>query len=59
MNRVGITTAAERAPRVEAIFAAAGLQPVRLPCVRTEAVSARVIDEVRRKAEGADLVVLT
>jgi len=59
VNRVGITTAAERAPRVEAIFAAEGLRPVRLPCVRTEAVSARVIDEVRQKAEGADLVVLT
>ena len=59
MNKVGITTAAERSPRVEAIFAAAGLRPVRLPCVRTEAVSARVIDDVRRNADSADLVVLT
>ncbi|NOY55828.1 MAG: hypothetical protein GXP34_07560 [Actinobacteria bacterium] len=59
MNRIGITTAAERSPRVEAIFTAAGLRPVRLPCVRIEAVPARVIDEMRRKAERADLVVLT
>ncbi len=59
MIRVGITTAAESAPTVGTLFAALGLHPVRLPCIRTQVAPERVIATMRQKADRADLVVLT
>jgi len=56
---VAITTAVERAPSVEAVFAAARLQPVVLPCIRTEVAARQIIADMRERADRADLVVLT
>ncbi len=59
MTRVAITTASERADRVAALFSEAALLPVLLPCVRTEPVPQPLLDQMRRRADDADLVVLT
>lgn len=54
---MAVTTSRDRAPEAAACFAAAGLTPVVLPCIRI--VPADDVGSLRRAAEEADLLVLT
>lgn len=57
--RVAVTTSPDRAPAVAAELAAAGLEPVVLPCIRVEPASATVLAAARRRAAAAELTVVT
>lgn len=57
--RVAVTTAVDRAPAVAAAFAAVGLEPVVLPCIRVEPAPADELARIRGLAVDVDLVVLT
>lgn len=57
--RVAVTTTLDRAPAVAAELAAAGLDPVVLPCIRTEPAAGGELARARGAAAGADVVVLT
>ncbi len=47
MRRAAITTSSDRVEGVAAVFAATGLTPVALPCVRIEPASAETLQRAR------------
>ncbi|HEX7097859.1 MAG TPA: uroporphyrinogen-III synthase [Acidimicrobiia bacterium] len=57
MKRVAVTT--DRFDLAAPWFAANGLEPVPLPCVRVDIASEEVLDEARTAAARADLLVVT
>jgi uroporphyrinogen-III synthase len=59
VTRVGVTTSADRSERVADAYAARGLTPVILPCIRVESGSHAVIDGLRAASAGADLILVT
>ncbi len=59
MLRVAITTDRDGAPRIGRLAAAAGLEPVYLPCIRTVASPPEVLDPLRAASAEADWVVCT
>lgn len=59
MTRVAVTTTADNAHRVGDVLVAAGLVPVMLPCISISPSPAAILDELRRAAEKADLILVT
>ena len=57
MKRVAITT--DRFDVAAPWFAARGLLPVRLPCIRVETAPDEVLGQARAEAESADLLLIT
>lgn len=54
-----MTTSADNVERVSAVFAAAGLDPVALPCIRIAPAEASVLAEIREAADRADWLFVT
>ncbi len=57
MSAVAVTT--DRYPPVAPFFREVGLDPVWLPCIQVEPVEHEVLEDARRRAEGADLLVVS
>lgn len=59
MTDVAVTTSADAFPRWAAAVAAAGLQPVELPCIEVVPAEPEELEQVRQAAASCDALLLT